>query len=319
MLNLAEIMVNCGLAEVNDIETSLKAIDVLENKYSKDELVEIYNHILQTVKNPLILMKVIACADKIRDMSTLSPLLDILLMNNMPATSQEDKDNYVSVRALSAKAIANLKNTSAVTALLYCLNNKGENYRVRLACADALGKIGDRYAVAPLIAVVTDQNERSVYVKESAASALGLIGDVSAIEPLVSILDSNKGILNKFTFLKERVIEALGKIKLTNNDFVFNALRKALVDESAQIRICAVEAIMNGEHPRAIEVIKPLLQDKDEDVAKNALIAIYNLDGRNILDEVLSLPVYNEFLKTEAQNIIDEYESEEECDVRKRP
>ena len=60
------------------------------------------------------------------------------------------------------------------------------------------------------------------------------------------------------------------------------------------------------------------LQDKDEDVAKNALIAIYNLDGRNILDEVLSLPVYNEFLKTEAQNIIDEYESEEECDVRKR-
>ena len=263
-------------------------------------------------------MKTISLADKIRNMSTLSPLLDILLMNNMPADSQEEKDNFINVRVMSAKAIANLKNTSAVTALLYCLNNKGENYRIRLACADALGKIGDRYAVAPLIAVVTDQNERSVYVKESAASALGLIGDVSAIEPLVSILDANKGILNKFTFLKERVIEALGKIKLTNNDFVFNALRKALVDESAQIRICAVEAIMNGEHPKAFEVIKPLLQDKDEDVAKNALIALYNLDGREILDEVISLPVYNDFLKNEAQNIIDEYENEEEYDVRKR-
>jgi len=319
MLNLAEIMVNYGLAEVVDTDAALGAVEKIEKDYPKEEQLKIYNYILQTVNNPLVLMKVIALTDKFRDKSTLSPLLDILLMNNMPTTSQEDKDNYINVRVLSAKAIANLKDTTAVTALLYCLNNKEENYRIRLACADALGKIGDKYAVAPLIAVVTDQNERSVYVKESAASALGLIGDVSAIEPLVSILDANKGILNKFTFLKERVIEALGKIKLTNNDFVFNALRKALVDESAQIRICAIEAIMNGEHPKAVEVIKPMLQDKDEEVAKNALIAIYNLDGREILDEVISLPVYSENLKNEAQNIIAEYEDEEEYDVRKRP
>lgn len=318
MLNLAEIMVNYGLAEVVDTDAALIAVEKIEKNYSKEELVSIYNYILQTINNPLILMKVIALADKIRDKSTLSPLLDILLMSKIPQTSQDDKDNYINVRVLSAKAIANLKDTSAVTALLYCLNNKEENYRIRLACADALGKIGDKYAVAPLIAVVTDQNERSVYVKESAASALGLIGDVSAIEPLVSILDANKGILNKFTFLKERVIEALGKIKLTNNDFVFNALRKALVDESAQIRICAIEAIMNGEHPKATEVIKPMLQDNDQEVAKNALIAIYNLDGREILDEVISLPVYSENLKEEARNIIEEYENEEEYDVRKR-
>ncbi|MBO7672775.1 HEAT repeat domain-containing protein [bacterium] len=318
MLNLAEIMVNYGLAEVINTDAALAAVEKIEKDYSGQELIEICNHILQIVNNPVVLMKVIVITDKFRDKSTLSPLLDILLMNNMPQTSQEDKDNYINVRVLSAKAIANLKDTSAVTALLYCLNNKEENYRIRLACADALGKIGDKYAVAPLIAVVTDQNERSVYVKESAASALGLIGDVSAIEPLVSILDANKGILNKFTFLKERVIEALGKIKLTNNDFVFNALRKSLVDESAQIRICAIEAIMNGEHPRAVEVIKPLLLDKDEEVAKNALIAIYNLDGKDILDEVISSSAYNENLKNEARNIIEEYENEEEYDVRKR-
>lgn len=318
MLNLAEIMVNYGLAEVINTDAALAAVEKIEKDYSGQELIEICNHILQIVNNPVVLMKVIVITDKFRDKSTLSPLLDILLMNNMPQTSQEDKDNYINVRVLSAKAIANLKDTSAVTALLYCLNNKEENYRIRLACADALGKIGDKYAVAPLIAVVTDQNERSVYVKESAASALGLIGDVSAIEPLVSILDANKGILNKFTFLKERVIEALGKIKLTNNDFVFNALRKSLVDESAQIRICAIEAIMNGEHPRAVEVIKPLLLDKDEEVAKNALIAIYNLDGKDILDEVINSSAYNENLKNEARNIIEEYENEEEYDVRKR-
>ena len=60
---------------------------------------------------------------------------------------------------MCAKAIANLKDTSAVTALLYCLNNKDENYKVRLSCADALGRIGDRYAVAPLIEVVKDEDD----------------------------------------------------------------------------------------------------------------------------------------------------------------
>ena len=55
--------------------------------------------------------------------------------------------------------------------------------------------------------------------------------------------------------------------------------------------------ILVPQYKETDEVIKPLLQDKDEDVAKNALIALYNLDGREILDEVISLPVYSEFLK----------------------
>ena len=154
--------------------------------------------------------------------------------------------------------------------------------------------------------------------KESAAEALGIIGDTSAFEPLVKILENNKGILDKFTFLKERVIEALGKMKLGSADFVFRALKNALVDESAQIRICAIEAIMNSEHPAAVKTIRPLLTDKDEDVRKNALIAIYNIDGKEILEEVISLPVYTKDLKDEAQRIIDEYECGDEIDVRKR-
>ena len=43
---------------------------------------------------------------------------------------------------------------------------------------------------------------------------------------------------------------------------------------------------------------------------RNALIALYNLKGRDILDEVISLPGYGNFLKNEAQNLIDEYEEE---------
>lgn len=318
MLDFASIMEKCGLIELKNISRSIRKIITLEKHYSRDELVLIYNYILSNVKNPEILMYTIRCADKIRDNSTLDALLDILLMKNNFESSQEEKENFINVRAMSAKAIAHLKNTAAVTPLLYCLNNKEENYKIRLACADALGKLGDRYAVAPLIEVVTDQNERSVYVKESAACALGLLGDTRAVEPLVNILNSSKGILNRFTFLKERVIEALGKLKLGNSEFVFNALKNSLLDESSQIRISAIEAIMNSENPKASETIKPLLQDEDEEVRKNALIALYNLDGRDILDEVISLPIYKDSLKEEAENLIAEYESDEEYDVNKR-
>lgn len=317
-MDFASIMEKCGLIELKNISRSIRKIITLEKHYSRDELVLIYNYILSNVKNPEILMYTIRCADKIRDNSTLDALLDILLMKNNFESSQEEKDNFINVRAMSAKAIAHLKNTAAVTPLLYCLNNKEENYKIRLACADALGKLGDRYAVAPLIEVVTDQNERSVYVKESAACALGLLGDTRAVDPLVNILNSSKGILNRFTFLKERVIEALGKLKLGNSEFVFNALKNSLLDESSQIRISAIEAIMNSENPKAYETIKPLLQDEDEEVRKNALIALYNLDGRDILDEVISLPIYQDSLKEEAENLIAEYESDEEYDVNKR-
>ena len=38
------------------------------------------------------------------------------------------------------------------------------------------------------------------------------------------------------------------------------------------------------------------------------MIALYNIVGRDILDEIIELPIYSENLKIEAQGLIDEYE-----------
>ena len=78
------------------------------------------------------------------------------------------------------------------------MNSKDENYKVRLACADALGRIGDKYAVKPLIELLEDETEKSMYLKESATFALGMLGDTSAIDPLVAILESKQGFFDKF-------------------------------------------------------------------------------------------------------------------------
>ena len=304
-LNFNGILENCGLGS-HSSEYALKKIALLEDMYSHDDIVSIYNYILLNVNDADILAGVVRYLDNFKNKATLSILVDILLLKGV---NVDESDALINLRALCAKSISTYKDNSTVGALLYCLNNKNENYKVRLSCADALGRIGDKYAVEPLIKVLNDDEEKSVYVKESATFALGLIGDFSAVDSLVSIMETKQGILDKFSFLKEKVIEALGRIHC-NNSKVLKVFKTSLSDASPIVRINTIEALMSSDYDEAPELIRTALHDEDEEVQRNALIALYNIMGRDILDEVISLPGYSKFLKEEAQNIIDEYEED---------
>lgn len=292
--------------DLNSLDNVSTKLEELEDTCGEGEIIDICTFLLCNVKEPEYLISIIRFADSHKDGSILSVLLNILLLKNVIS---EDIDSLINLRVICAKAISNYKDTSTVGSLLYCLNNKNENYKVRLACADALGRIGDKYAVAPLIDVVQDEEEKSVYVKESAAFALGLLGDTRAVDPLVSIIEAKQGIIDKFSFLKERIIEALGKLNI-NNLRVLKVLKMSLSDSSAMVRINAIEALMNSDYEEAPELIRTSLKDEDTEVQRNALIALYNIIGRDILDEVISLPGYSDFLKQEAQEMINEYEEE---------
>ena len=302
-IDLNSIALKCGLDKDVDHDVVLHNICELEEFYEKQDLIEIYNYLLETISSPEYLSQIVKCSDCYRDASSLTPIAKLLVKNI------SSEDDYINLRVICAKAIANHKDTSYVTLLLDCMNNKNENYKVRLACADALGKIGDRFAVTPLINLVSDEEEKSVYLKESATNALGVIGDIRAIEPLISILESKHGIFNKFSFLKEKIIEALGKINI-NNEKVFKALKHSLMDESPMVRINAIEALMNSGDYRAEECIRICLTDPDDEVKRNAMIALYNLTDRSILDEIISNEEYPQSLKDEALSIIEEYEDE---------
>lgn len=311
-LDLKLIAQNCGLFGSTDPAVIISNIEGLKEQYSNKDIINIYNYMLSHSQDPDVIMYLIRCTDMYRDESSLEYLVDILLLKNAAFAVDDVKEKYINVRVMCAKAIANQKNTSVVSSLLYCLNNKDEHYRVRLACADALGRLGDRYAVAPLIDVVTDEDEKSVYLRESAVSALGLLGDSRAVDPLVSILETKQGIMDKFSFLKERAIEALIKVGLCDNERVFRALKNSLSDESVQVRINAIEALMDSEHPKAFETIKnSFLNDKDDEVKKNAMIALYNMSDRKILDEVINSPDFSDSLKVEAVSILEECEQED--------
>ena len=311
-LNFEQIASDYGL-NTSVYEDFVCNIQKVSSIYSDSDLVKVYNYILIHNTNPDIVMFLIKALDSYRHPSSLELFVDILLLRNCQNCEQNLKEKYIKVRVMCAKAIANYKNTDVVSSLLYCLNNKNENYRVRLACADALGKIGDKYAVTPLINVMTDEEEKSVYLRESAVTALGMLGDVRAIEPLVKILEAKQGIMDKFSFLKERIIEALNKIGYYNDARVYKALKLSLSDASPQVRIDAIEGLMNIENPESYEIIKDcLLNDDSDEVKKNALVALYNMSGREILDEVIVSNRYSQSLKYEAQLIIDEYEIKED-------
>ena len=303
MLDVSQILNDYGV-DTEPPQEVLKKLALLEEFYESSEVIEVYNYILLNINNFDILSGVVKLSDAHKSPSTLSILMDKLLMKN---TEYEESDELIDFRVLCAKEISNYKDTSTLGVFLYCLNNKNENYKIRLACADALGRIGDKFAVAPLINVVKDEDEKSIYVKESATFALGMLGDTSAIEPLVSIMEAKQGLWDKFSFLKEKIVEALGKLNI-NNDKVLKVFKTSLMDSSPMVRINTIEALMNSEYEEAPELIKKALHDSDEEVSKNALIALYNIMGRDILDEVISLPSYSESLKNEAKSIIEEYE-----------
>ena len=304
-LPFEKLVLDCEVIDPQNPKESIAKITALNSEYPSEYLILIYNYFFEKSNSYEILMFLLQKIDKYKDKSSRPLLIDSLIMKDKLSQRIKDVDNLTRLRVNITKALANTKDSQAVYPLLYCLNSKDENYKVKLSCAEALGKIGDKYAVLPLMNIVEDETESSVYVKESAVSALGMIGDEKAVDSLVFILESKKGFLDKFTFLKERALEALNKINF-KGDRAFNAVVKSLRDESPQVRINAIEVIMNSGNDRSVEYIKEMLFDSNRDVVQNAVIALYNLLGDDILNEIVNSEECNETAKNEALKLIND-------------
>lgn len=283
--DLNKKITSCNLSQYVDL------VALLQSTYSKEELSNIYLYILKTQKNIHILYYTIVQIDKIKDVRAIDFLIDILLLKDNFIDHENNVSNKLNnLRCLCAKVISNFKSQDGVYPLLYCLNNKDEDYKLRLSCAEALGKIGDNYAVLPLIDILKDEDEKSVYVKESAAIALGMLGDSRALKPLISILESKNGLLSKFSFLKERIIEVISKFGINNNE-VFKALVLNLKDESPFVRISVVEALVNIDESlkeNVFNLIKNcMLDDDNEDVIEACIFALVNLSSIYAVIEII--------------------------------
>ena len=314
---LDDLAEQCNIIDSSNSKESIDSIEALSKDYPNGDLILIYNYFFEVSNSFEILIFLLKKIDKYKDKSSRAILIDSLLMKGKLSQRIQNADQLTRLRINITKVLANTKDSQAVYPLLYCLNSKDENYKIKLSCAEALGKIGDKYAVLPLMNILEDETEQSVYVKESAVSALGMIGDDKAVDSLVSILESRKGFLDKFTFLKERALEALNKLNF-KTEKVHSALVKSLRNESPQVRINAIEVLMNSDDSKAEELIRSMLEDMNQEVVQNAVIALYNMLGDAILDEILNSETAPNFAKIEALKLKEDINNCDEDEENER-
>ncbi|MBQ8476574.1 HEAT repeat domain-containing protein, partial [bacterium] len=273
----------------------------LQNSFKARDIVNCYKYILENKQDVKLLNYTIRHINKTRYFDILEPLIEFI--------KKEYNDvAFLDLKVLAIKTMSNFKNTKCVPVLLHCLNDKNSNYKIRLASAEALGKIGDKNAFESLSNVVNDEAENSAYIKESAVVALGLLGDKRALDVFEGILNTKEMFLGKFSYLKERIVEAMAKFDISKDNKALKILKRSLLDTSSRLRISAIETLSNSDFDCAYELIYDrLLYDDDTEVKKNALIALYNISDRKILDEVIKGEFEFE-LKRTAKEIIDEYE-----------
>ncbi len=314
-LNFEQLAKDCLINRTDDGNQSVVLIDKLEEEMlRKEDFIATINYFFEISNDYKVVSYLFKKMSKYKSSTSVAPLVDTLVLKEKYKVKFKDEDVRMCIRVNAAKTLANIKDNSAVNPLLYCLNNKGENYKLRLACAEALGKIGDKYAVLPLSEVLKDESESSVYLKESAAFALGMIGDAKAVDTLVNVLETGRELMDKFTFLKERAIEALSRIN-TSSDKVFHALEKSLKDQSVQVRINAIEALSNLDDDRVSKLLYTCLNDKSPEVARNAIIALFNISGEQVLNDILNDNTLPEYTIRLVKEIIEEIESNDYDDT----
>jgi hypothetical protein len=96
------------------------------------------------------------------------------------------KGGTTAERMAAAKRLGASRSPRAYEPLVAAL--KDDNRDVRWAAIEALGELGDRRAVAPLVEYL-DKPEAYRWARRLIASALGTIGDPAAVPPLVKLLE----------------------------------------------------------------------------------------------------------------------------------
>ncbi|MEH1921713.1 HEAT repeat domain-containing protein [Nostoc sp.] len=116
-----------------------------------------------------------------------------------------------------------ISETAAVTGLIKALEDEADRtpeggYPLRRNAARALGKLGDRQAVSPLIKCLDCSD---FYVREAAAQSLEMLGDSVCIPVLINLLQvglHGEQLISKQPDLSqpyEAILEALGTLRAT--------------------------------------------------------------------------------------------------------
>jgi HEAT repeat protein len=169
------------------------------------------------------------------------------------------------------------KDSRALSPLLRWLDDpRGRNSFVRDAAIAALGRLGDRQAVPPLLAKLDDLD---AIARVTAIEVLGRLGDRQAVPPLLTKLDDPEN------FIRRTAIEALGR--LGDRQAVPPLLTK-LDDFDATTRVTAIEALGRLGDRQAVPPLLAKLDDPENYIRVTAIEALGRLGDRQAVPPLLA-------------------------------
>ena len=203
---------------------------------------------------------------------------------------------YYALPAVSAVSVYSQYVSGKCPGMIRALSH--DSCLVREAAADALGQVGDRRAVDPLIKALSDDKYGITRVREAAAKALVQLGDV-AVDPLVKTLTDPKGSVR---LAAAKALQQLGQpewvrcIRGDNDDFARLAssgepggsalLIAALSDGDRDVRRRVPLALVRLG-ATALDPLVNALSDDSSDIRDQAARALGQLGDRRAVDPLL--------------------------------
>lgn len=172
------------------------------------------------------------------------------LKYNKPVRGFEPEAHYF--RCSAASALGKMGDKRTVEPLIEALRDSFSD--VRYHAAGALGEIGDSRAVEPLIEALGDEDYE---VRGNAALALGKIEDKRAVEPFIKVLkDKDRGVRMRAT----EALDQLGWIPKDDSEKIRYLIAKKQWDELVKLGEPAVGSLIET------------LEDEDINIACGATI-----------------------------------------------
>ncbi|MFB6122826.1 MAG: HEAT repeat domain-containing protein [Haloferacaceae archaeon] len=136
---------------------------------------------------------------------------------------------------------------------------------LRMASANALGRLGDEDAVPALVESLTDPDPR---VRERVARACGKLGDPRAVDALRERVDGDE------RRVRQAAADALAAI---GSKRALAALLDRVEDDSPEVRYVAASALGDYGGPKPIDALVETLGDENDAVRRAAVYSIVEL------------------------------------------
>jgi len=195
-------------------------------------------------------------------------------------TAQEDDDEAVRGAAIDALDAIGSEAIERLVEELAGVDSEGADWvraeafvetlsagrpELRMAAANALGRLGDSGALPALIATLDDSDPR---VRARAARACGAIGDERAADALGERLDDPTGRVRR---------EAADALTAIGTERALTPLLDAVDDESEAVRYAAVTALGGYRGAAAIDPLIEALDDRSDVVRRAAVFSTVEL------------------------------------------